>query len=244
MPKLFVIFTEKLEALLYRALRWQSNLKVTGPGVTLTNTPDGATIVINPPRAQAARRSSADVTVLITEAYAGGGKYAGKILAPPTGTLAKTGTLSEADCGSTTDAVDCIVYYAREQGATTHVLLDDPATAARAVYNGRLIGAGDDDLPVVLIDGGRDGAFPVTCVKTGGVAGTGSNPGPGANCSWVYTAKLGSVAIGTGLTPQRPRLPNTAYAAGDGPGLAWFGADGLLVLAEAYKEFPNASECE
>jgi hypothetical protein len=54
---------------------------------------------------------------------------------------------------------------------------------------------------------------------------------------------LDGATLGTGMTPDRPRLPNTAYAAGDGPGIGYYDSVGTFKLYEAVKEFPSTGAC-
>jgi hypothetical protein len=230
----FVIPTQEAFDQFSDAVRWTRNFKATGPGVSVVATPTGVTLTIDAPRRQAAQQRRTDVTVKAGEPYAGGGKYAGKILFPPSGTLAKTGTLTAADLGDATGATPCVIYSAREQGKDSHVLRDGE------IYNGRLIGffkeEGEDDLPVVLVDAGPLGLFRVTLAQTSGSAGDATTPP-----SWVYNVSYGDTSnVATGKSPEVGR--SNGYFEAATIGIGYVDDAGAWQLLQAF-EPPGTVPC-
>jgi hypothetical protein len=84
--------------------------------------------------------------------------------------------------------------------------------------------------------------FAVKCFKDGGAAGSSST-----TCSWTYTAKLeAGFQLGTGLSPERLRYPNTPYEtpnAGGVWGAGFFDKNGDFVLWDA-NEIPQTEMCD
>lgn len=95
---------------------------------------------------------------------------------------------------------------------------------------------------IVILGGGGSGAagvFPVTVTIDGGSAGSIST-----TCSYTYEVKaLDTSVIGTAMTPEKRRFPNTPYTAtpANSPGLAYFDSDGALHLFDA-NELPDSEE--
>ena len=86
-----------------------------------------------------------------------------------------------------------------------------------------------------------DNLIVVKVAKDGGVSG-----GAAANCTWTYTVTdLAGNELGTGLTPEVPRLTNVEYEYADENsdyGLAaWDGT--TLVLLVAFGECPKETAC-
>lgn len=81
--------------------------------------------------------------------------------------------------------------------------------------------------------------FPVEVAKTGGADGTDST-----TATWTYTvASLTGTTLGTGVPVSRPR-PNGSMAFGTTYGLAFYDADGDLVLWDAGEVEATTAECE
>lgn len=81
--------------------------------------------------------------------------------------------------------------------------------------------------------------FAVRVTKDGGSAGTVS-----ATCSFTYTVELDSgFELGTGLTPQKCRLPNTPYTQPDDGswGAGFYDKNGDFVLWDA-NECPQVED--
>lgn len=130
-----------------------------GPGVRVHHERDSVVISLLPKRERAAAtKVGKDVTVRITAAASGGGKYDGLILFPPTADVDSAGNLSAADVGDATDAAECLIVNMNERGASTH-WLTDAANTAQKDFNGRILRVNSDGVIVV----GINGAWFKTC---------------------------------------------------------------------------------
>ena len=131
-----------------------------GPGVRVHHERDSVVISLLPKRERGgAAKPGKDVTVRITGAAAGGGKYEGVILFPPAGDVAATGNLSAADVGDATDAPECLILNLNERGAATH-WLTDAAHTNQEDFIGRIVQTNSDGVIVVEING----LWAKTCV--------------------------------------------------------------------------------
>ena len=92
----------------------------------------------------------------------------------------------------------------------------------------------------VMLRANSESLRAVLVTKDGGSAGSSST-----NCTFTYTVKdLSGLALGSGLTPKRPRYANTEYyqPATDSYGLAFI-ANNTLNLYEAIEERPKETSC-
>jgi hypothetical protein len=94
---------------------------------------------------------SGDVWVRITgDGGYGGGKYAGKIIKPPTADVVTAGTLADTDFG--TDDADAIILNAQEINSATH-WLTAAGNANQKTFVGRVLRYQTDGKAVVGING-------------------------------------------------------------------------------------------
>ncbi len=86
----------------------------------------------------------------------------------------------------------------------------------------------------VIEPSGSGTSFVVECSNDGGVAGSAT---PAVNCSFTYTVDdLDGVELGTAISPEHARYPNTTYLAAGSDGRSAYGiafthvTDGLVLL--------------
>lgn len=96
-------------------------------------------------------RVRSPVTVIISTAASGGGKYNGRVWINPKSDVSASGTLAIADLGTDPGADNALILNRQEVGKATHDLTTSPVTVT--FFGGEIIRINSDGKYVVAIDG-------------------------------------------------------------------------------------------